>query len=106
MTPRSVVSQTRQLFPTSHSDLRVTWHPEADTLVLTLWKDGRCTGSAPLTAAEAGRLLAFLARQLAERATAPVRRPDATTDVVTAARNLAGAVRHRWSARRRTRRLR
>jgi hypothetical protein len=106
MTPRAVVSQTRQLFPTSHSDLRVTWHPEADTLVLTLWKDGRCTGSAPLTAADAGRLLAFLARQLAQRATAPVHRPGATTDVLTAARQLTGAVRSRWRARRRTNPLR
>jgi hypothetical protein len=100
-----MVSQSRLLLPTSHSDLRVTWHPEADTLVLTLWKGGRCTGSAPLTAVEAGQLLAFVARQLAERATAPVRRPPAPSDVVGAARQLAGAVRHRWSARRRPRRL-
>ena len=106
MTPRAMVSRSRVLFPTSHSDLRVTWHPEADTLVLTLWKDGRCTGSAPLTAAEAGRLLAFVARQLAARATAPVRRPPTLPDVTGAARQLAGAVRHRWRAGRRPRRLR
>jgi cation transport regulator ChaC len=106
MTPRAIVSGYRQLFPTTHSDLRVTWHPEADTLVVTLWKDGRCTGSAPLTAADAGRLLAFLARQLAHRATAPVRHQEVTTDVVGAARDLAGAVRRQWRAHRRSRRLR
>jgi hypothetical protein len=100
MTPRAMVSQSRLLLPTSHSDLRVTWHPEADTLVLTLWKGGRCTGSAPLSAADAGRLLAFVARQLAERATAPVRRPPARPDVVGAARQLAHTVRHEWRRRR------
>jgi hypothetical protein len=105
MTPRAVVSRRRELFPTSHSDLRVTWHPEADTLVLSLWSKGRCTGSAPLTAAEAGRLLAFIARELAQRATVPVRRPPAAADVVDAARELAGVVRSQWRALRRSRPL-
>ena len=76
MTPRALVSRSREHFPTSHSDLRATWHPEADTLVLTLWSGERCTGSAPLSAADAGRLLSFIARCLAERATAPLHRRD------------------------------
>jgi hypothetical protein len=96
MTPRAVVSRRREFFPTSHSDLRVTWHPEADTLVLTLWSGGRCTGSAPLGAADAGRLTAFITCRLAERATTPLRKPSDPTDVLGAARGLARAVRRRW----------
>ena len=95
MTPRAVVSRTREFFPTSHSDLRVTWHPEADTLVLTLWSDGRCTGSAPLSAADAGRLLAFVARSLAQRAAVPLRPGDAPPGIGPAARRLAREVARR-----------
>lgn len=92
MTPRAIVSRSRAFFPTSHSDLRATWHPEADTLVLTLWSDDRCTGSAPLRAADTGRLLAFVAQCLAERATAPLRRSEPST-VSAAVRHLVQAVR-------------
>lgn len=94
MTPRAVVSRSTEYFPTTHSDLRATWHPEADTFVLSLWAGGRCTGSAPLTAADAGRLLSFMAHSLAARATMPARAvgPDGVGD---AARRLARAVRHR-----------
>lgn len=100
MTPRAVVSRSREFFPTTHSDLRVTWHPEADTLVLTLWaRDGRCTGSAPLSAADAGRLLAFVARTLAQRAATPLRGAPEPTDVLGAARGLARAVRRRLTVR-------
>jgi hypothetical protein len=100
MTPRAVVSRRREFFPTSHSDLRITWHPEADTLVLTLWSGTRCTGSAPLSAADAGRLTAFIACRLAERATTPVRNPSESADVLDAARGLVRAVRRRWGERR------
>ncbi|HSJ44991.1 MAG TPA: hypothetical protein VK923_09950 [Euzebyales bacterium] len=55
------------LLPTSHSDLRATWHGEADVMVLTLWSGDRCTGSAPLEPHQAAELLAFLAWSLAER---------------------------------------
>lgn len=58
----------RVLLPSTHSDLRATWHSEADVLVLTLWSGDRCTGSAPLEPQQAAELLAFLARSLAERA--------------------------------------
>lgn len=95
MTPRTIVSRSRTLFPTTHSDLQVTWHPEADTLVLSMWSGDRCTGSAPLTAADAGRLLAFVARCLADRATAPVRRVAQPTSVRRAARELVQAIRRR-----------
>lgn len=106
MTPRAVVSRQREHFPTTHSDLRATWHPEADTLVLTLWSaDGRCTGSAPLSAAEAGRLLAFMARCLAQRAVAPASGAAVSpAGVRDAGRQLAHALRR--NADRMRRRLR
>ena len=99
MTPRAVVSRSREHFPTSHSDLRVTWHPEADVLVLTLWSDDRCTGSAPLSAADAGRLLSFVARCLAQRATAPLSQPAARPDLSAAVRDLVRAMRRRMRVR-------
>jgi hypothetical protein len=101
MTPRAAVSRSREFFPTSHSDLRATWHPEADTLVLTLWSAGRCTGSAPLSAADAGRLLSFVARCLAERATVPFHHqfpPTSVWRLVRATRRLAT---DQWTDRRR-----
>lgn len=99
MTPRAVVSRSREHFPTSHSDLRVTWHPEADVLVLTLWSGDSCTGSAPLNAADAGRLLSFVARCLAQRATAPLRQPSVRPELSAAVRDVVHAVRRRMRAR-------
>lgn len=92
MTPRAIVSRSRAFFPTSHSDLRVTWHPEADTLVLSMWSGERCAGSAPLSAADVGRLLAFVAQSLAERVTTPLRRREPST-VGDAVHDLSQAVR-------------
>lgn len=98
MTPRTVVSRTREFFPTSHSDLRATWHPEADTLVLTLWSGNRCAGSAPLSPVDAGRLLSFIARCLAERVTAPLHRQDPPASLRGTARRMLQAVRRRATA--------
>ena len=95
MTPRAVVSRSREHFPTSHSDLRVTWHPEADVLVVTLWSGDRCTGSAPLSAADTGRLLSFVARCLAQRATVPLRQQASRSELSSAVRGLVRAVRRR-----------
>lgn len=61
----------RVLLPTTHSDLRATWHAEADVVVFTLWSGERCTGSAPLEPEQAAELLSFLAQGLAERTTDP-----------------------------------
>jgi hypothetical protein len=44
--------------------LRVTWHPEADVVVLSLWRDNVCAGSFRLPAAEVPALLATLASGL------------------------------------------
>ena len=37
--------------------LRVTWHAEADVIVLSLWHGGTCTGSFRLPAAEVPDLI-------------------------------------------------
>ena len=44
--------------------LRVTWHPEADVVVLSLWRDNVCAGSFRLHATEVPALLATLASGL------------------------------------------
>jgi len=44
--------------------LRVTWHPEADVVVLSLWRDNVCAGSFRLPATEVPALLALLASGL------------------------------------------
>ena len=38
--------------------LRVTWHPEAEVVVLSLWRDNVCAGSFRVPAAEIPTLLA------------------------------------------------
>ena len=68
MPEQRTAAARRMLLPTTHSDLRATWHAGADVVVLTLWSGERCTGSAPLEPEQAAELLAFLARGLAERA--------------------------------------
>jgi len=68
MPEQRTAAARRVLLPTTHSDLRATWHAEADVVVLTLWSGERCMGSAPLEPEQAAELLSFLARGLAERA--------------------------------------
>jgi hypothetical protein len=45
--------------------LRVTWHPEADVVVLSLWRDNVCAGSFRLRADDVPTLLAALTAGLA-----------------------------------------
>ena len=66
----------RWLHPTSRSDVCVTWHHDADSVVLTLWRGDECIASAPLDVAGAGDLAAFLVGHLAARAGAvPIAAP-------------------------------
>ena len=60
--------------------LRVTWHPESRTVVLSLWRDDRCIGTHRLPAADAARLVQAL---LAGALDTPL---DQTIDVTDAAR--------------------
>jgi hypothetical protein len=40
--------------------LRLSWHPEADVVVLSLWRDNVCTGSFRLTVEEVPELIDLL----------------------------------------------
>jgi hypothetical protein len=40
--------------------LRVTWHGEADLVVLSMWRENVCVGSFRLAASEVPGLIAFL----------------------------------------------
>jgi hypothetical protein len=67
------VPQTRPL-PTSGSvlvdarggarALRVTWHPEAEMVVLSLWRDNVCAGSFRIPAADVPALISTLSAGL------------------------------------------
>jgi hypothetical protein len=46
--------------------LRATWHMERGFVNLSLWRDDRCVETFHLTPVEAGRLIGFLARGLAD----------------------------------------
>jgi hypothetical protein len=45
--------------------LRVTWHAEADVVVLSLWRENVCAGSFRVPSAEVPRLISALAAGLA-----------------------------------------
>jgi hypothetical protein len=45
--------------------LRVTWHPEADVVVLSLWRDNVCAGSFRVSTVDVPALIAALAAGLA-----------------------------------------
>ena len=66
LTPRSGAT-VRALFPTTRSDLRVTWHADEDQFVVSMWRGGQCIGSAPLASSEAARLAAHIVTSLGER---------------------------------------
>jgi hypothetical protein len=45
---------------------RVSAHPEAGRVTLSLWRDDRCVGTHQMTRADAARLIALLADALAD----------------------------------------
>jgi hypothetical protein len=55
--------------------LRVTWHPESDLVVLSLWRDNVCAGSFRLAADEVPALIELL--QAAPSAATPDATPEA-----------------------------
>lgn len=54
----------RLLIPSSHADLRATWHGPRG-VVLSLWHGGVCAASAPLSISQAARLAGFLVDHVA-----------------------------------------
>ena len=57
--------------------MRVTWHAEADVMVLSTWRGGDCVATVRLTPADSAALVAAVAAALGERATAPAAAPAA-----------------------------
>ncbi len=51
--------------------LRVTWHAEAEVVVLSVWRAEECVGTVRLAADEAHRLASFLDEGIAAPAEAP-----------------------------------
>jgi hypothetical protein len=46
--------------------LRVTWHPERDLVVLSVWHDGRCVGTFRMPVQDVPRLSGLLAAALGD----------------------------------------
>ena len=60
----------RELFTDERGvGLRVTWHAERDVVVLSLWRDERCTGTFRLPLSDTARLASFLVDHLGAQAT-------------------------------------
>ncbi|TRW44901.1 hypothetical protein [Georgenia yuyongxinii] len=51
--------------------LRISSHPEAGVVVLSIWRDDECVATTRLQPAEAAQLAAGLAESLAQLATPP-----------------------------------
>ncbi len=51
--------------------LRLSWHPEHDVFVLSMWRTDTCAATFQLSRSDAPALLAGLAEGLAERPDAP-----------------------------------
>jgi hypothetical protein len=69
--------------------LRVTWHAEADIVVLSLWRDNLCTGSFRLAVDEVPDLIDLLRSGLAQSYSA-VRRRGALDDTAVRPRVVNG----------------
>jgi hypothetical protein len=48
--------------------LRVTWHPDTATIVLSHWRDGLCVASTPISLTDATRLIGLIVGALKESA--------------------------------------
>jgi hypothetical protein len=70
--PRSVentraLSSRRDMFLDERgTGLRVTWHPERDLVVLSVWQDDRCVGTFRLSVQDVPRLSGLLAAALGD----------------------------------------
>jgi hypothetical protein len=73
--------------------LRVTWHADASTIVLSQWRDAICVASTPLTLEDATRLIGLVVGALKEKAILTI--GAATAEPVTG-RNLLTRLRDRF----------
>ena len=56
--------------------LRVTWHPERDLVVLSVWQDDGCVGTFRMSVQDVPRLSGLLAAALDDRVDHPGTDPD------------------------------
>jgi hypothetical protein len=71
--------------------LRVTWHPETTTIVISHWDDRVCVASTPVALADAPVLINLLVAALADAAA------GRTTDATTPPRRPTGLVARTWT---------
>jgi hypothetical protein len=63
----SALSTRRDLFLDERgAGLRVTWHPERDLVVLSVWQDDRCVGTFRMAVQDVPRLSGLLAAALGD----------------------------------------
>jgi hypothetical protein len=80
--PRSVENaralQTRRdvFLDERGAGLRVTWHPERDLVVLSVWQDDGCVGTFRMAVQDVPRLSGLLAAALDDRVDRPGTEPD------------------------------
>jgi hypothetical protein len=66
---RRALSTRRDVFLDERgAGLRVTWHPERDLVVLSVWQDDGCVGTFRMSVQDVPRLSGLLAAALDDRA--------------------------------------
>jgi hypothetical protein len=74
------VSTRRDVFLDERgAGLRVTWHPERDLVVLSVWQDDSCVGTFRLSVQDVPRLSGLLAAALDDRVGHAGTDPDRAT---------------------------
>ena len=77
MEKRRALSTRRDVFLDERgAGLRVTWHPERDLVVLSVWQDDSCVATFRMSVEDVPRLSGLLAAALDDRADHPGTDPD------------------------------
>jgi len=77
-----------------HRYLRVTWHKETSTIVLSHWQDDVCVASTPISLQDATQLIGMIVGALKEAAVHPVEVPRPPSSVQP--RGVLGRLRERF----------
>jgi hypothetical protein len=78
----------------SHRYLRVTWHKETSTIVVSHWRDDVCIASTPVLLEDATKLIGLIVAALKESATSPTAVPG--SGLSTQPRGVLGRLRERF----------
>ncbi|HEV3504193.1 MAG TPA: hypothetical protein VG637_02800, partial [Actinomycetes bacterium] len=63
---RALSSRRDMFLDERGTGLRVTWHPERDLVVLSVWQDDRCVGTFRMSVQDVPRLSGLLAAALGD----------------------------------------